>query len=186
LSSAETASRGQRPISLVHVVAMAENGVIGNAGRLPWRLKSELRHFRSITMGKPLLMGRKTFESIRKPLPGRTNIVLSRDPKFAAPGVLVAATLDAALTVARGDALRRGIDEICIIGGADIYVQTMPVVDRLIVTLVHMHAEGDTRFPQIDSAVWKEKNRSQHAAGPNDEASFTTLVYEKSGTGRAL
>jgi dihydrofolate reductase len=186
LSIAEAVSGGQRPISLVHVVAMAENGVIGNAGRLPWRLKSELRHFRSITMGKPLLMGRKTFASIGKPLPGRTNIVLSRDARFAAPGVLVATTLDAALTVARGDARRRGADEICIIGGADIYVQTMPVVDRLIVTLVHMDAEGDMRFPRIDSIVWKETSRSQHAAGPDDEASFTTIVYEKSGAARAL
>jgi dihydrofolate reductase len=165
---------------------MAENGVIGSAGRLPWRLKSELRHFRSVTIGKPLLMGRKTFESIGRPLPGRTNIVLSRDVSFAVPGVLVATTLDAALAVARGDALRRRVDEICIIGGADIYVQTMPVVDRLIVTLVHMDAEGDTRLPQVDSAIWKETSRSQHAAGPHDEASFTTIVYEKSGTGRAL
>jgi dihydrofolate reductase len=183
---AEAASPRRRPIALVHVVAMAENRVIGNAGRLPWRLKSELRHFRSVTMGKPLLMGRKTFSSIGKPLAGRTNIVLSRDPKFASPGLLVANTLDAALTVARGDALRRGVDEICVIGGADIYVQTMPVVDRLIVTLVHLDTKGDVRFPQIDSSVWKETSRSEHAAGPDDEASFTIIVYEKSGAERAL
>ncbi len=183
---AEAASPPRRPIALVHVVAMAENRVIGNAGRLPWRLKSELRHFRSVTMGKPLLMGRKTFASIGKPLAGRTNIVVSRDAKFAVPGALVAATLDAAMAIARGDALRRGVDEICIIGGADIFVQTMPVVDRLIVTLVHLGAEGDTRFPQIDSTVWKETSRAEHAAGPDDEASFTIIVYEKSGAERAL
>src|SRR5205807_343933 len=106
-------------------------GIIGNVGRLPWRVKSELRHFRSVTMGKPLVMGRKTFASIGKPLPGRTSIVLSRDQNFTAAGVLVAGSLDAALAAARGDALRRGVQEICLIGGADIYMQTMPVVDRL-------------------------------------------------------
>jgi len=175
---AETAAP-RRPVALVHVVAMTDNGVIGRAGRLPWRLQSELRHFRRVTMGKPLIMGRRTFASIGKPLPGRTNIVLSRDATFAAPGVLVVATLERALALARGDALRRGVDEISIIGGADVFKQTMPIIDRLLVTRVHTNTEGDTRFGEINTAVWKETSRLHHAAGAGDDASFTTIIYEK-------
>ena len=185
IRSGEADAPSQRPpIALVHVVALAENGVIGRAGALPWRLKSELRYFRGITMGKPVIMGRRTFASIGKPLPGRTNIVLSREECFAARGVLVAASLEAALAAARGDALRRGVGEICIIGGADIYVQTMPITDRLLVTQVHLTAEGDTRFPAIDPAVWNEAGRLQHPAGPGDDASFTTMVYERRESGK--
>src|SRR6185369_12381119 len=114
---------GSQHIALVLVVAVADNGVIGQGGRLPWRLKSEMAHFRRVTMGKPVVMGRKTFLSIGKPLAGRSNIVVSRDLSFAAPGVVVAPDIEAALTVARGDALRRGATEIAVIGGADIYAQ---------------------------------------------------------------
>lgn len=174
-----------RPIALVHVVAMSENGIIGNAGRLPWRVKSELSHFRGVTMGKPLVMGRKTFDSIGKPLPGRTNIVLSRDQSFAAAGVLVVGSLDAALAAARGDALRRGVQEICIIGGADIYMQTMSVVDRLLITKIHINAEGDARFPEIDRTIWDEASRTHHPAAPGEDASFTIIVYEKRAAARA-
>ena len=179
MRSSDSVSALRRQVALVHIVAMAENGVIGRDGRLPWRVPSELRHFRAITIGKPLIMGRRTFASIGKPLPGRTNIVLSRDASFAASGVVVADMLERALAVARGDALRRGVDEICIIGGADVFAQTMPVADRLLVTQVHMNAEGDSRFPEIDPAVWKEISRLNHAAGPTDDASFTTIVYAK-------
>ena len=179
MTDSESASPLRRPIALVHVVAMAENGVIGRAGRLPWRVQSELRHFRSITMGKPLIMGRRTFASIGKPLSGRTNIVLSREVSFAVPGVLVTDTLDRALAVARADALRRGVDEICIIGGADVFAQTLAMADRLLVTQVHMNAEGDTRFPEINPAIWKETSRLHHPAGPVDDASFTSIVYAK-------
>src|SRR5580692_11943085 len=103
------------PITLV--AALAENGVIGRDGTLPWRLKSDMVHFRALTMGKPVVMGRKTYLSIGKPLPGRTTIVVSRDPAFAAPGIVVASSLDAALAVARGDALRRNVDTIVVAGG---------------------------------------------------------------------
>jgi dihydrofolate reductase len=170
---------GLQKISLVLVVAVADNGVIGRGGVLPWRLKSDLRHFRTVTMGRPVVMGRKTFIAIGKPLPGRTNIVVSRDPAFAAPGVLVAPGVEAALAAARGDALRRGVAEIAIIGGADIYAQTMNHADRLVLTRVHLEVEGDTTFPSVDSEIWRELERHEHCAGADDAAPFTVFVYQR-------
>jgi dihydrofolate reductase len=166
-------------IALVLVAAVADNGVIGQRGALPWRLKSEMARFRRVTMGKPVVMGRKTYLSIGKPLVGRTNIVVSRDKTFASPGLLVASTIEVALTVARGDALRRGVDEIAVIGGADVYAQTLPCADRLVITRVHLQPEGDTKFPAIDSHVWSEIERSEHRAGPDDQAGFTVVVYQR-------
>ena len=166
-------------VQVTFVVAVADNDVIGQGGRLPWRLKSEMAHFRAATMGKPVVMGRKTYLSIGKPLAGRTNIVVSRDRAFTAPGVLVAPNIEAALTVARGDALRRGAAEIAVIGGADIYAQTMTAADRLVVTRVHLRPGGDTKFPSGDSNVWKEVERVEHRAGPHDAADFTIVVYER-------
>jgi dihydrofolate reductase len=170
-------SQPQPRIALVLVVAVADNGVIGEGGRLPWRLKSEMAHFRRVTMGKPVVMGRKTFLSIGVPLKGRTNIVVSRDPAFAAPGVLVAPNVEAALAVARGDALRRGAGEIAVIGGADIYAQTIAHADRLLLTRVHLQPAGDTKFPVIDADIWKEIDRTGHQPGADDEAPFTVLTY---------
>jgi dihydrofolate reductase len=170
---------GLPPITLVLVVAVAENGVIGQGGRLPWRLKSELAHFRRATMGKPVVMGRKTHLSIGRPLPGRTNIVVSRDRAFARPGVLVAPSVEAALTAARGDARRRGASEIAVIGGAGIYKDAIGVADRLLLTRVHLRPSGDTMFPPIDPNIWEEAQRSEHPAGPGDDASFTVLAYER-------
>jgi dihydrofolate reductase len=169
-----------RHIALVLVVAVAENGVIGQGGRLPWRLKSELAHFRRVTMGKPIVMGRRTYLSIGRPLPGRTNIVVSSDRGFAAPGVVAAPSLEAALTLARADALRRNAAEIAIVGGAGLYAQTLALADRLVVTRVHLRPEGDTKFPSIDPDVWRETERSEHPAGPGDEAGITVLASEPS------
>ena len=166
-------------VGVTFVVAVADNDVIGQGGGLPWRLKSDMQHFRAATMGKPVVMGRKTYLSIGKPLAGRTNIVVSRDRAFTAPGVLVAPSIEAALTVARGDALRRGAAEIAVIGGADIYAQTMTAADRLVVTRVHLRPGGDTNFPSVDPNVWKEGERAEHRAGPHDEADFTIVVYER-------
>ena len=178
----------QRPqsISIVLVAAVAENGVIGQGGALPWRLKSDMKHFRAATMGKPVVMGRKTYLSIGRPLPGRTNIVASRDRAFAAPGVLVAETIEAALVAAHGDALRRGVTEIAIIGGADLYMQLMDRADRLVITRVRLQPDGDTKFPLIDPNVWREVERSEHGAGPDDEASFAVLVYQRRATDARL
>ncbi len=184
LGLASAGCRAAASMMLVQVAAVAQNGVIGQSGRLPWRLESDLAHFRSVTMGKPLVMGRKTYLSIGKPLAGRTNIVVSRDRSFAAPGAVVAASLDAALTAARGDALRRGTNEIVVIGGADLYRQTLPVADRLVITQVNLRPQGDATFPPVDPAAWKVVSRSEHPPGPGDEASFTVLVYERTGSGR--
>src|ERR1700735_876624 len=124
-------------MNILIVAAIAENGVIGRGNALPWRLKSDMQHFRALTMGKPVVMGRKTYLSIGKPLPGRTTIVVSRDRNFAAAGIVVAPSLDAALATARGDALRRGAHTIVVAGGAEIYAQAMPLAARLVVTRIH-------------------------------------------------
>jgi dihydrofolate reductase len=164
-------------IAVVVLAAVAENGVIGRDNALPWRIKSDMARFRAVTMGKPVVMGRKTFLSIGKPLAGRTNIVVSRNSDFTVPGVVVAANLDAALAVARGDALRRGAAAIVIIGGTDIFAQTMPFADRLDITLVHTRPAGDTCFPPIDPKVWHEVERREQPAGPRDDAGFANITY---------
>jgi dihydrofolate reductase len=167
---------------IVIIAAVAENGVIGQGGTMPWRLKSDMRHFRALTMGKPVVMGRKTYLSTSvKPLPARTNIVVTRDANFTAPGALVARSLEIALEVARGDALRRGSD-IMVIGGAEIYAQAMPLADRLEITRIHMNPQGDTAFPPIDPAVWREAAREPHPAGEGDEAAFDFVSYVKANT----
>ena len=172
--------RARSRIELVLLAAVADNGVIGRGGTLPWRLKSDMRHFRAITWGKPVVVGRATFLSFTiKPLPGRTNIVLSRNHSFGAPGAVLASSLEAALQAARGDALRRAAGAIMVVGGADVYAQTIAIADRLLITRVHLQPQGDAKFPAIDSDIWRESERSEHRPGPDDEASFTTLVYER-------
>ena len=166
-------------MGLVLVAAVAENDVIGRDGGLPWRLPSDLRRFRAITVGHPVVMGRKTYAAIGKPLPGRTNIVITRDAAFAAHGVIAVANLEAALMVARGDALRRGVRHIMIIGGADLYGQTIERACRLEITRVHARPAGDSIFPAVDPAQWREIGRCEHPVGPGDDAAFTTLSYER-------
>jgi dihydrofolate reductase len=166
-------------MDIVVVAAVAENGVIGRGNALPWRLKSDMVHFRNLTMNKPVVMGRKTYLSIGKPLKGRTTIVVSRDPAFAAPGVVVAPNLETALTAARGDALRRGADAIIVAGGADIYIQALPVAARLAITEVHKRVEGDAYFPVIDPKVWRETARSEQQPAADDEVSFAFVSYER-------
>jgi dihydrofolate reductase len=169
-------------LALVLVAAVADNGVIGQGGGLPWRLKSDLRNFRAITKGKPVVMGRKTYLSIGKPLAGRTNIVVSRNRDFAAPGVVVAPSIEAALAAARGDALRRVVDAVAVIGGAELYAHVIGYADRLVITHVHLRPEGDTMFPAIDPKLWRAVERSEHNPGPDDAAGFTVLVYERHAT----
>jgi dihydrofolate reductase len=168
-------------IEIILVVAVAENGVIGRDNTLPWRIKSDLKFFRSVTIDKPVVMGRKTFASIGKPLPGRTNIVITRQPDFAAPGILVAPGIDQALSAARGDALLRGADAIAVIGGTEIFAQTMPLASRVILTLVHAKPPGDTYFPPVDPAVWREAERLPQPKGPDDEYGFTIVNYRRAG-----
>jgi dihydrofolate reductase len=166
-------------IALVLIAAIAENGVIGRAGGLPWRLKTDLKRFRALTVGHPVVMGRKTYLSFGKPLKNRTTIVVTRDREFAAAGIIAAPSLEAALEVAEGDALRRGAAAIVVGGGADIYSGTIDRAARLEISRVHVRSEGDTMFPAIDPAQWHEVARQDYAAGPDDDAPFTTLTYER-------
>jgi dihydrofolate reductase len=166
------------PLALILVAAVAENGVIGRDNQLPWRIKSDLKYFRAVTINKPVVMGRKTFASIGKPLPGRTNIVVTRQD-FSAPGIVVAPGLDEALAVARGDALRRGAHEIAVIGGTDIFRQTMPLADRLVLTQVHANPPGDTYFPEIAPGDWREVERLPQPQAPGDDHAFTIVTFER-------
>jgi dihydrofolate reductase len=168
-----------QPIKIVLIAAVADNGVIGRDNAMPWHLSSDLKRFKALTMGKPVVMGRRTYLSIGRPLPGRTNIVVSRDRNFAAPGVLVAGDLTSALEAARGDALRRGVAEIAVIGGTDIFAQCMHLADRMEITQVHLRPQGDVFFPPIDGALWREAARSAPPAGPKDDAGFEFVTYER-------
>lgn len=178
-----SASMSCAHVHIVLIAAIAENDVIGRDNALPWRLKSDMRHFRAITMGKPVVMGRKTYVSIGKPLAGRTTIVASRDPTFAVSGVVVATTVATALEVARGDALRRGVSEIAVIGGAELFAQTLPLADRLEITRVHANIAGNVRFPPIDSAHWRETARREQAADTGDDADMAFVTYEPAAGG---
>jgi dihydrofolate reductase len=166
-------------MDIIIVAAVAENGVIGRGNALPWRLKSDMAHFRALTMGKPVVLGRKTFASIGKPLAGRTTIVISRDQNFGAPGIVVAPNFDAALTSARGDALRRSAAAIIIAGGADIYAQALLRATRLVITEIRKRVDGDARFPAIDAKLWRETARSEHKPGAQDEAEFAFVTYQR-------
>jgi dihydrofolate reductase len=166
-------------IDVILLAAVSQNGVIGRGNALPWRLKSDMQHFRALTLGRPVIVGRKTYLSIGKPLPGRTTIVVSRDRAFAAPGIVAAPSLDAALAAARGDALRRGAHAIVVAGGADVYAQVMPLATRLAITHVHKRVKGDARFPTIDPQVWREIAREEREPGAEDEAAFAFVTYER-------
>ena len=171
--------RGVKDVPLVIVAAVALNGVIGAGGGLPWRLSSDLKRFKALTWGKPLIMGRKTFESIGRALPGRETIVVTRDPAFAAPGVLATHEIDAALDLARERARVMGAQEIVIAGGAEIYAQTIMRANRLFITEVALDAKGQARFPPIDPRQWREVSRVKGERRPRDEADFAFVEYER-------
>ncbi|MEO6945189.1 MAG: dihydrofolate reductase [Nitrobacter sp.] len=164
---------------VVLIVAVAENGVIGAANGIPWRLKADQQRFKAMTIGKPVVMGRKTFVSLRRPLPERTNIVITRDPDFFAAGAVVVRSLADALAVASGDALRRLVTEVAVIGGAEIYAASMPVADRLEMTEVHAKVVGDTFFPAIDPSIWHEIARSRNTATATDTADYSYVTYRR-------
>lgn len=160
------------PPRIALVVAVADNGVIGRQGGLPWHLPDDLKFFRSVTMGKPLLMGRRTFESIGKALPGRRNIVLTRGPAPAVAGIESAPDLDAALSLA-GD-----VPEVCIVGGAALYEMALPRAARLYLTRVHACVDGDTRFPDWSPAAWRELERTEHPADARHAHAMSFLTLE--------
>jgi dihydrofolate reductase len=173
-----TATVDTRP-EIVLIVAVADNGVIGSAGAIPWRLKTDQQRLKTMTLGKPIVMGRKTFVSLRRPLPGRTNIVVTRDADFRAAGAVVTTSFAEARAVALGDALRRSAGEIAVIGGAEIYAQWMECADRLEITEVHARPEGDTIFAAIDAAAWEEVARVRNPAGSDDSADFSYVTYRR-------
>jgi len=165
-------------IRIALIWAMSRNRVIGRNNALPWHLSEDLKYFKRVTMGKPIIMGRKTWESIGRPLPGRTNIVITRNPDFTAPeGVKVVSSLDEAIRMADNVALIEGSDEAVVIGGSEIYAQALPLADRLYLTQVHAEVDGDTFFPELDIEQWHELGREDFpAAGPNPyDYSFVIL-----------
>ncbi len=168
-------------LPIVLVAAIADNGVIGDDNRLIWRLKTDLRHFRSLTLGRPVVMGRKTFQSIGKPLPGRETIMLTRDPGFAPEGVHPAVSLDEAIALAQRLGAAMGADSVTVAGGADVYRQVLPLADRLELTLVHAMPEGDALFPHWDRDAFVAGSREDHPAGPEDEHPFTFATFRRRG-----
>lgn len=166
-------------IELAVIVAAAENGIIGRNNALPWHLPEDLRYFKRTTMGKPIVMGRKTYESIGRPLPGRTNIVITRSLGWGAEGVSVVHSLDEALSLAQDVALTEGATELMVIGGAEIYDTALPLADRLYLTEVHANVEGDARLPQVDWTAWREVSRERHKASEDNPYDYSFAVFER-------
>lgn len=161
------------------IAAVAENGVIGRNNRLPWRIKSEFKYFVNMTKGKPVIMGRKTFESLDGPLKDRPNIVITRDKSYSRPGIIVTDSLEKAVDTARKIAAETGKDEIMIGGGSEIYRLALPLADRLYLTTIHMKPEGDSLFPDFDKNIWKEKKSEFHKALAGEDADYTIRVFER-------
>jgi dihydrofolate reductase len=161
------------------VAAVAANHVIGAGGKLPWRLSSDMKRFRRLTMGKPLIMGRKTFETIGKPLDGRLNIVVSRQPAFRATGITLASSFQDAIRIGEERANAAGGVEVMVIGGGEIYTAALPIADRLYITHVDSAPDGDTRFPAIDLGIWRAMTTEPLPAGDKDSAATSFVVYER-------
>jgi len=168
------------------VAAVAANGVIGRDNRLIWRLRTDLKRFRRLTIGKPVIMGRKTYESIGRPLPDRVTLVLSRDPSFRPEGVVVFADLDEALEAARRIARESGQGEVMIAGGAELYALTLPMADRIYLTEVALEPEGDAFFPAFDRGAFEVMRRDSFPPSLDDEAAFTFLDLERRNSRVAL
>lgn len=163
------------------IVAMARNRVIGRNNQLPWYLPGDLRYFKQATMGKPIIMGRKTWESIGRPLPGRMNVVISRNPEWQAPaGTVAAESLAAALVIAEAQAELEGGEEVMIIGGGQIYAEALPTVDRIYITQVHAEVDGDAYFPEVNWDDWQEIGREDFSASDNNPYDYSFVVYQRS------
>jgi dihydrofolate reductase len=159
------------------IAAVARNGAIGSQNAMPWRLSSDLKRFKALTLGKPLVMGRKTFQSVGAPLPGRETIVVTRDPAWSYPGVAVAHDIEGALEIAREKARASGAREIVVAGGGEIYAQTIGLAERLYITEVDLSPHVDIRFPRIDKTRWRETKREPGVRGPRDDADFVFVDY---------
>jgi dihydrofolate reductase len=168
------------PILTVGPVARARNGVIGRDGDLPWRLSGDLAFFKKTTMGKPVIMGRKTWDSLpTKPLPGRMNIVLTHDGSFEPTGAVVCEDFSQAVQIGREQAADDGVEEVCVIGGAALFALALPKARRLYLTEVDAVVDGDVRFPDFDESQWREVRREQHDAGEKNQYPFTIRQLER-------
>jgi dihydrofolate reductase len=167
------------PVRIAFVVAAGENAVIGRDGHLPWRLPSDLKRFRQLTLGKPVIMGRKTYQSIGKPLDGRDNIVLTRQPDFRPVGVHVVGDMEQALELGRRLARARGVEEIAVIGGAEVFRAALAVTDRIYLTRVKGAPEGTTRLDALDPKIWRETAREAMPQGPGDQYGADFIVLER-------
>lgn len=166
-------------IDIAIIVAAAENNVIGSDGDMPWHLSTDLKRFKELTMGKPMIMGRKTFAAIGKPLPGRTSIVVTRDKTWQSEGVVPVQSVEAAIALAKQIAVDSGVDQVCIVGGGEIYRQSMDLADFLYLTRVHAKPKGDTVFPAVDPDIWLETGRESIPAGEKDTFETSFIVYER-------
>ena len=169
----------ESPMKLALIAAMAQNRVVGIDNKLPWHLPEDLKYFKRITTGKAVIMGRKTYESIGRPLPNRTNIVITRSTEFSAPGIEVVNSLDAAIELAENVSLINAVDEVMVIGGAQIYEAALPQADRLYLTHVHANVEGDAYFPDVDMSQWKELGREDYDASETNPYDYSFVVYDK-------
>lgn len=160
------------------IVAMAENRVIGINNKLPWYLPNDLKYFKQITMGKPILMGRKTYESIGKPLPGRSNIVISRNPDWSAQGVKVVHSLEQAFELAESIVEIDGQDEMLVIGGDQIYQSSLPMIDRIYLTQVHSKVNGDAWFPEVNWSEWREVGREDFKAEGANPYDYSFVIFD--------
>lgn len=159
--------------------AVSRNGIIGRDGDMPWRLSSDLRRFRTLTLGKPIVMGRKTYDSIGKPLPGRQTVVVSRHAAIDHPDVRMAHSLAEAIAIAEELARGKGENEICILGGGQIYAQAIGIADRMCITHVEADIEGDTSFPAIDPALWQAQETVEVPAGEKDSHPTRFVLYDR-------
>lgn len=166
-------------VRIAMIAGVAENGVIGNDQTIPWRIPSDFAWFKRTTMGKPMVMGRKQFETVGKPLPGRTNIVITRQQGYQPEGVVVAHSIEEALERARAIAELDGVDEIMIIGGGELYAQLMDRADRLYITHIALEPAGDVRFPAISPDEWRVIDEPMVEASPKDDATYRVKVYER-------
>lgn len=166
------------PVAIAQIVAMDRQRVIGVENRLPWHLPADLKHFKALTMGKPIVMGRKTWESIGRPLPGRENIVVSRQADFKAEGARVFASLEKALDCARSAAEAGGLDEVFVIGGETLYRQSLPHVDRVYLTEVDVAVAGDAFYPELPSEQWRESNRERFVA-EGDSPGYAFVSFQR-------
>lgn len=166
-------------MTLALIAAYAQNRVVGINNQLPWHLPEDLKYFKRVTTGKAVIMGRKTYESIGRPLPNRTNIVITHNPDFSAPGIVVVNSLQAAIDHAENVNTINGEDEIMVIGGAAIYELALPMADRLYLTHVHAEVEGDAYFPEVDFADWKQVAKEDYAASETNPYDYSFAVYEK-------